>query len=190
MIAVVMAGGMASRFGGGVEKALLVVGGASLLERAVKALQLEELDEVAVATSPHTPATAEEARRLGVRIVETKGLGYHQDVTEMLEEHDVFLTLNVDVPFITKDHVRRLLAAHDGGSVAAVVDMPSSESSSDSGARGTCPDGRRFVWVGLNIVTDNPETKTVLFDEPLLAININDEQGLARARAIALERGV
>jgi adenosylcobinamide-phosphate guanylyltransferase len=190
LMAVVMAGGRATRFGGEVEKALLEVGGVPLLVRAFNAVGMDGLNEVAVAVSPHTPRTREEARRRGMSTIDTQGLGYHQDVTCILEECDSFLTVNVDVPFVTRNHVGRLLESYEGGSIAVIVDAATTNTVVDGRSLGTMQDGRRFIWVGLNIVTPNPETKTILFDDPMLAVNINDEDDLATANAIALEKGI
>lgn len=190
MMAVVMAGGRATRFDGRVEKALLEVGGKTLLMRSIEALELDGISEIAVAVSPHTPGTRRAAEAFGVSVIDTRGHGYHEDVTQIMEEQDVFLTLNVDVPFVTKDHVARLLEAHEGGSIAAIVDASNVHDGIDDGAVATGTKGERFAWVGLNIVTSDPETKTLLLDDAMLLVNINDEDDLVRANAMALERGI
>jgi adenosylcobinamide-phosphate guanylyltransferase len=190
LIAVVMAGGRATRFSARVEKALLEVGGKTLLLRAVEALRVSGVDEIWVAVTPHTPGTKEEAERMGLRAIETRGEGYHEDVIEILERRDVFLTLNVDVPFVSRTHVERLLEAYDDGSVAAVTTESCTDSEPDAESTCVWTDGRRFVWVGLNVVTSDPETKLVLLDDPLLAVNVNDEGGLELANRLASDRGI
>ena len=189
MMAVIMAGGRSSRFRAKVEKAMLSVGGRLLLERALEALQVDGVSEVAVAVSPHVPETRREAERLGLRIIDTTGEGYHEDVTRILEDTDAFLTINVDVPFVGRSHVKRLLEEYDGGSVAAVVDLPGRETELYDESTVVTEDGRRVVWVGLNVVTPNPQTRMVRLDDPLLAVNVNDEEDLARADSIALAKG-
>lgn len=188
MMAVIMAGGRSSRFRSKVEKAMLSVGGKLLLTRALDALQVEGITEVAVAVSPHVPETRREAERLGLRVIDTSGDGYHEDVMRILDYTKTFLTVNVDVPFVGRSHVERLLEEYDGGSVAAVVDVPGHETVYDESTVAT-EDGGRLVWVGLNIVTPNPQTRMVRMDDPLLAVNVNDEEDLARADSIALAKG-
>ncbi|HIH01451.1 TPA: NTP transferase domain-containing protein [Thermoplasmata archaeon] len=189
-MAVIMAGGRSSRFRSKVEKAMLEVGGKPLLLRVLEALQVEGISDVAIAVSPHVPETRREAERLGLRTVDTSGDGYHEDVTRILEDTEIFLTANVDVPFLRRSHVEKLLEGYDGGSVAAVVNVPDDGVGLYDGSTVTAPDGSRLVWVGLNIVTPNPKTRMVRLDDPLLAVNINDEEDLARADSIAVERGV
>jgi len=190
MIAIVMAGGRATRFDEPVEKGLLKVGDRTLLERSLNALKIGQISKVYVATSPHTPLTTLKAVELGADVIETSGAGYHQDILELLGNHRLFLTLNVDIPFVRTEHVSALLEAFDGGSLAAVLTIPSDglrtslESLAKSGETG------RTVWIGLNIVTPNPETTTVDLDDPLLAVNINDETDLAVADSIARQDGL
>ena len=191
MKAVIMAGGRATRFDGEVEKALLEVGGRSLLRRAADALRHDRLSEVLVAVSPHTPRTMVEAERAGLKVIATPGRGYHKDVMELLERlDDAFLTLNVDVPFVREHHVARLLEAFDGNSLAAVVHMSRVAVKPRTESVGVDEAGEPFTWIGLNIVTPSPETETIVFDDPFLVVNINDEDDLARANLTASEIGL
>ena len=190
MMAVIMAGGRSTRFRSKVEKAMLSVGGRLLLERAIEALQVDGISEVVVAVSPHVPETRREAERRGLRVIDTAGEGYHEDVTRILEDTDAFLTINVDVPFVGRSHIERLLDEYDGGSVAAVVDLPGGETVPYDESTVVTDDGRRLVWVGLNIVTPEPKTRMVRLDDPLLAVNVNDEEDLARADSIALAKDI
>lgn len=191
MKAVIMAGGRATRFDGEVEKALLEVGGRRLMQRSVEALRQDRLSGILVAVSPHTPRTRVEAKRAGLGIIETLGKGYHQDVMELLEKlGGNFLTLNVDVPFITEHHVAEILRSFDGNSLAAVVPTSRVAVRPRTESVGVDSAGEPFTWVGLNIVTPNPETRTIVFDDPFLAVNINDEGDLVRANRIASEKGL
>lgn len=188
LIAVVMAGGKATRFSRRVEKGVLRVGGKTLLERSLEALSADGVDRVLVALSPHTPTTRRTAEGLGAEVVETGGLGYHEDVMGLLQLHDRFLSLNVDVPFVNEGHVSRMLEGYEGTSVAAVVRPEKSLMAPKSGSVGAEPDGQRSIWVGLNIVTPDPQTTLLEFDDPFLSVNINDDEDLAFANRVARER--
>jgi GTP:adenosylcobinamide-phosphate guanylyltransferase len=187
---VVMAGGLASRFGRRVEKATLEVGGVALLERAVAALDLGEIDSISVSATAVTPETAELARKMGIEVLMTSGGGYHTDVLELLHNMDQFVSLNVDVPFATKDHVRLLMSSPRARSVAAVVpaELCPVEADSESVLRGSA--GERMIWAGLNIVSDDPETDLLVIRDGLLCVNVNDDEDLALANRIAAERGL
>ena len=188
MMAVIMAGGKATRFGRHVEKGTLRVGDLTLLERALRALSAGGTDEVAVASSPHTPETGRAAEDMGVDVVETSGLGYHDDILELLDLHGRFLSLNVDVPFVNGRHVSKMLETYEGTSVAAVVRSEISLMAPERGSVGAGPGGQPNIWVGLNIVTPDPQTALLEFDDPLLSVNINDDDDLAFADRLARER--
>lgn len=185
-----MAGGKATRFETSVEKGLLTVGRRTLLERALEALSVEGLSEVLVATSPHTPRTKVKAEELGVEVITTPGTGYHEDIMELLMAYSSFVTLNVDIPFVQKAHVTSLLEAFDGRSLAAILPISIARTAQVRASLARDGTGGRFIWVGLNIVTPEPDTMTLELDDPLLAVNINDESDLIRANSIALDKNL
>jgi adenosylcobinamide-phosphate guanylyltransferase len=182
--AVIMAGGKASRLGGNREKALLEVRGRSLLSRAANALRVDGIDEIVVAVTKATPRSKELAKKLGLSVLPTGAKGYHEDTLELLDTFGSFVSLNVDIPFIRSEHVRKLLEASDKESLAAVIPAsiairePDKESVGDDGT------GTSVIWIGLNFVTTNPETSYLNYDDPLLSININTDEDLAFARKL------
>jgi GTP:adenosylcobinamide-phosphate guanylyltransferase len=50
--------------------------------------------------------------------------------------------------------------------------------------------GEEMIWAGLNFVTMNPETDFLVFEDPLLTLNINNEADLEFAQRLALERRI
>ena len=190
MIAVVMAGGKASRFSKRVEKAVLRIGSKTLLERSIEALQDAGMKRVLVAATPHTPETQGLARDLSAEIVLTAGKGYHDDVVQLLNNYGPVISLNVDVPFVRAEHVRRIASEGSKGSVAAVVplELGMGATDMDSGLEDSM--GRRMIWIGLNHVTLNPDNLLVEFEDPFLTINVNNEDDLDFARRVAAEKGI
>ncbi len=189
MIGVIMAGGKATRFSGA-EKGLLKVGGKTLLERAADALDVAGIDERIVAVTDRTQGTADAARKQGFSVAETKGRGYHQDILELLDSYDTFASLNVDVPFAKPNHVERLLEVAEDESVASVVPLAIAMVEPDSDSRVVHEKFGELVWIGLNYVTNEPETAFAVFEEPLLSINVNTQEDLDLANRIAKERSV
>ena len=190
MIAVVMAGGKATRFSTRVEKALLEIRGATLLERAVVALREGGTSEVVVAATRTTEKTRALARDLRAEVIVTSGASYHDDVLELLDRYGTFVSLNVDVPFVRGEHVRSIVQERERGSVAAVVPFDLAMGTPDVDSALVDVTGRRMLWVGLNHVTPNPDNFLKVFEDPLLTINVNNEEDLAFARKIAEERGL
>ncbi len=190
MIAIVMAGGKATRFSTRVEKAILDISGRTLLERSLSALRGGGISEVLVAATRSTRKTQALAKELSAEVVLTSGNGYHQDVLELLDIYRSFISLNVDVPFVQGQHVRTVAEEASGRSVAAVVpsELAMTKTDRDSGLADRS--GRPLLWVGLNHVTPEPENHLLVIEEPLLTINVNDESDLSFARKIASERNL
>lgn len=190
MIGVVMAGGRASRFAASTEKGTLTVGRRSLLERAVDALHVGGIDEIVVAVSGNTPSTASMAESLGVGTLDTGGLGYHEDTAFLVRKFGSFVSLNVDVAFAGRRHVDELLSRDADRSCAVVVPVSLALRPWDPTSVTMDESGEAMVWVGLNIVTSEPTTSTLRILDPLLTVNVNDEDDLAFADSLAAERGL
>lgn len=184
MIAVVMAGGRATRLGGDREKALLEVGGHSLLSRAVGALRTEGIDDIVVALTKATPRTKALSESLGLSTLQTAARGYHEDTVELLDILGPYISLNVDVPFVRPRHIRKLLDSSGGHSLAAVVPSSIAVAMPDRESRGKDSSGTDVVWVGLNMVTRDKTTSYLVFDDPMLSVNINTDEDLALARRL------
>jgi len=183
--AVIMAGGRAQRFKTPVEKAALMVGERTLLERSAAALSIKGVDEIMVAGTRRTTKTRELASKLGLEFQETEGKGYHEDVLEMLRTLGSFVSLNVDVPFVAKKDVRKLVAGVGDRSIASVApaELAIGKPSPDSVM--VDHKGREMIWLGFNYVTERPDTDLLVFTDPILTININNEEDLAFAESIA-----
>jgi len=187
---VVMAGGKATRFGRPTEKALLEVNGKTLLHRAAEALRCESLDGVLVAITNKNVGTRELADRIGIEIVITSGIGYHEDTLELIDRLGRFVSLSVDVPFARVGHTETLIMDATEGSCAAVVPVEIAIGEIDHESVLVSPDGRKMVWAGLNVVSNEIETRLMTIDDPLLTININTEEDLAKANGIAAKRNL
>jgi molybdenum cofactor guanylyltransferase len=120
-----LAGGKSSRFGG--DKAVALLGGRSLLERATSALR-PWASEIAVSAAPRSPAEAE-AHRLGFAVVSDRtGLvsGPLAGILAGLEwsarlHVKWMISLPCDVVSLPADAFPRLLAAATGASGAYAV---------------------------------------------------------------------
>lgn len=115
--ALVLAGGGARRLGG-VDKAMLEVGGRTLLDRVLDAALAVAADVVVV--GPCRPTRAD-----GVRfVVEDEAGGgpvpaVAAGLAALRDEPEAVIVLAVDLPFVQPDHLRRLVAEVDSCAPAA-----------------------------------------------------------------------
>jgi GTP:adenosylcobinamide-phosphate guanylyltransferase len=145
---------------------------------------VDRVDEIAVAITKATPQSKELATKLGLSVLQTSTKGYHEDTLEILDAFGSFISLNVDIPFIRPEHVRKLLEASDKESLAAVIPSSIAMREPDKDSVGDDGTGKNVIWIGLNFVTSNPETSYLTYDDPLLSININTDEDLAFARKL------
>ncbi len=120
MKALVMAGGKAKRLNY-VEKPILEFLGKPIIEYVLTALDIGEIEDVVVATSPFTPKTAELMRELGYAVVETPGRGYVQDMLFAMERLNFqrALVIASDLPLLRREDIRWALEAY------SMADCPS-----------------------------------------------------------------
>ena len=107
-----MAGGRGSRLKLSVEKPLLRVYGASMLECVVAALKdVRKVGRIIVAVSQYTPKTAELAKKLELEVIETPGKGYVEDmrwaIMKLRLKHTIVIA--ADLPFIKSTLIKRVL---------------------------------------------------------------------------------
>jgi adenosylcobinamide-phosphate guanylyltransferase len=193
VIALIMAGGKATRMDSTVEKPLLDVGGKPMLKHVLEALQSSAyVDKVLTAVTRNTPQTRKTASQLKCDIVLTPGKGYVSDVRYVIKSRHLQDTLIVsaDLPFISTEIVNRAIRTYFSSKKPALSLMTPIETYAKLGSQ---PDyvfkvaGRNLVPVGINIVDgsriDELELEEVLVVElEELALNVNTPRDLELAR--------
>lgn len=120
LIAAVMCGGRASRMQGGViEKPLLRVNGIAMVERVILALvSSDRFNRIVAAVSPNTPKTKELLKSKGIKIIETSGEGYSNDLSYLLSKlkPQSVMVVPSDLPLLNSQIVSEILDAIDNSS--------------------------------------------------------------------------
>lgn len=181
MIAIILAGGRGSRIGQKREKPLLEIKGIKMIDLVANAAKESMAEEFFVAVSPNTPKTKKYCEEKAYNIIETGGKGYHGDIVSLLESYSVFVSLPSDTPFLSSRIINDLIRAYNGMSITGCVPV-------DRIPSGVTPgysfdyDGTWCAAVGVNIVTHSESSRILVFDDPLLGINVNtlDELEIAR----------
>jgi adenosylcobinamide-phosphate guanylyltransferase len=192
--ALVMAGGKATRMVSDIEKPLTEVGGKPMLLLVVEALKKSKnIDRIVVAVSPHTPKTALAAREIGVEVMETRGLGYEEDMKFAIKQRKLrdVMVISADLPLLTPVLVDRAIESYKREMKPALTVMAPAEIVEKQGAKPSFVfqvGGKRMVPIGINLIDgtriDEPELEeTTLITEPddsILNVNTIEELKVAQ----------
>jgi adenosylcobinamide-phosphate guanylyltransferase len=197
MIAIILAGGKSSRMrstvaAGEREKALIAIGAPGrerrLIDLVVASVQNSAVEDFFVAVTKNTPRTASYCRNKGYETIETPGDGYVEDLWYLLTCYPEFVSVVCDIPFVKCEHIDAIIGAYREHRVSITGAVPF-----DLLPPGLTPShvfdygGKQLISCGINVVTNSPDSMPFVFDEPLLAINVNTDQELRVARSL-LER--
>ena len=181
MIVIILAGGRGNRMCQNVEKPLLEIKGRKMLDLVVNAVRDSIAEEFLVATSPRTPETKKYCQERRFDIIETEGKGYHEDVISLLESYPAFVSISSDIPFLKGSVIDTLIKAYDGVSIVGCI----SQAAIPKGIKPSYTfayNGELHAPIGVNIVTNSESSKIVVFNDPLLGINVNTIEELEIAR--------
>ncbi len=190
MIAIILAGGKSSRMTGGKgigeEKALIKIGGRGnqkrLIDLVVESVRESKVDDFIVAISKNTPKTEEYCKLVGYELVETLGEGYHEDLRYLLLRYPEFVSVACDIPFLRSVHINAIIDAYSSHRISITGAVPLDIVPNVTQSYTFEHEGKRLVSCGINVVTSSKNSIPFLFDDPLLAININTHDDLRIAR--------
>ncbi len=185
MIAIILAGGKSSRLGEGIEKALIEIGGKRLIDLVVESVRESKAEDFLVAITKNTPKTRKYCKLLNYKTVETPGEGYHEDLQYLLLRYPEFVSVACDIPFLRNGHINAMIDAYLSRkpriSITGAVPLdivPENITPSYVFKHG----GKEFVSCGINVVTTSEDSIPFVFNDPLLAINVNTSDDLSMAK--------
>jgi adenosylcobinamide-phosphate guanylyltransferase len=201
VIAVIMAGGKATRMRATTEKPLLEVGGRPMIEHVARALrQSRMVDRIVVAASSNTPHTARKAMELNIEVLQTAGESYVSDMRYAIRKLGAcdVLTVAADIPFITSEIVDRAIEKYRSCGKPSLAVMASVDVYRRLGSEPEYVfeiDGRRLVPIGLNII-DGGRIEEPELDQAVLvtnseefATNVNTLEDLEAAKERFMKAG-
>ncbi|MCW3133964.1 MAG: NTP transferase domain-containing protein [Methanophagales archaeon] len=185
MIAIILAGGKSSRLGEVIEKALIKISGQRLIDLVVESVRESKAEDFRVAVTKNTPKTEEFCKLMNYKTIETPGEGYHEDLQYLLPRYHEFVSVACDIPFLRSEHINAIIEAYFSHkpriSITGAVPLdivPKDITTSYVFEH----EGKEFVSCGINVVTSSENSLPFVFNEPLLAININTSDDLSMAR--------
>jgi len=195
MIAIILAGGKSSRLGEGKEKALIKIYRSEsetqkrLIDLVIENVRDSKAEGFLVAISKNTPKTAEYCKSQDYELLETPGKGYHTDLHYLLARYPDFVSVACDIPFLKPEYINSIIDLYSHNDLLRGNSTRTSTSVTGAVPQDIIPpyvvpsyvfehDGRKLVAVGLNIVTRGRKNLPLVFNDPLLAININTPRDL------------
>jgi len=192
--ALVMAGGKGSRISG--EKAIVKVGGISMLSRVVRALRNStNIKKIILTTSSHSPKTSDEAHKLGLEVLITPGTGYVEDMKYAVSIKNLghVLVINSDLPFINASIIDQVIGLYREAEKPALAVMVPAAKWKELGFEATYTTrmGNETVApVGLNVINgkrvgnDEVEEEVVIMRDVLPFINVNNVADIETAERL------
>ncbi len=172
MITIILAGGKGSRIG--TEKALIELESRKLIDLVVHSVHGSKTEDFFVAITKNTPKTAVYCQHANYKTIETSGDGYHEDLWYLLRRYPEFVSVACDIPFLRREHIDALIDAYSRyhtsitGAVPLAI-VPQGISMGHTFEH----EGKELVACGINVVTRSNESQPLVFNDPLLAINVN-----------------
>jgi adenosylcobinamide-phosphate guanylyltransferase len=188
--ALVMAGGKGTRMALSEEKPLLKVGGKTVIEHVLAALEnAEKVDSIVVAVSDYTPKTARFMAKFPVKVIKTPGKEYVSDMGYAVKrlKLQIVLAVAADLPLITGETIDDIVERYEQcgkPALTVVVSMETKEKLGLGGEYAFEVRNKLVVPAGINVIDgrriDEKELdeKICTLDLKEVAVNINTIQEL------------
>jgi adenosylcobinamide-phosphate guanylyltransferase len=188
--ALVMAGGKGTRMALSEEKPLLKVGGKTVIEHVLTALEnAEKVDSIVVAVSDYTPKTARFMAKFPVKVIKTPGKEYVSDMGYAVKrlKLQIVLAVAADLPLITGETIDDIVERYEQCGKPALTVVVSMETKEKLGL------GREYAFevknklvvpAGINVIDgrrideEELDEETCVVDRKEVAVNINTIQEL------------
>ena len=184
MIVIILAGGKGSRIG--MEKALIELEGSrKLIDLVVDSVRGSRAEDFSVAITENTPKSLEYCKRANYKTIDTLGRGYHEDLRYLLSNHPEFVSVACDIPFLRSEHIDALIAAYSRYRTSITGAVPLAIVPRGITIGHTFEhEGKALVACGINVATSSKESLPIIFNDPMLAINVNTASDLRIARRV------
>ena len=194
IVALIMAGGKGTRFGGDTEKPMAIFNGKPLIRRVIEAAkESERITEIYVAVTSYSPKTAQEAKKASVKLIETEGQGYHADVQQAVQDANIkcpVLIFSADLPLLTGMFLDEIIEEYEESGKPALTVMIPEEALVEFGLSAVSPyehEGRMYAVSGINIIDgrrilEEQEQEVVASSRPEAVFTVNSVKDLEAAK--------
>jgi len=198
IVALIMAGGKGTRFGGDTEKPMALFNGKPLIRRVIEAVkESERITDIYVAVTSYSPKTAQEAKKASVKVIETEGKGYHADVQQAVQDANIkcpVLIVSADLPLLNGMFLDKIIKEYEESGKPALTVMIPEEALIEYGLSAVSPyehEGRMYAVSGINIIDgrrilEEQEQKVVASSRPEAVFTVNSVKDLEAAKKYVL----
>lgn len=189
--ALIMAGGKATRLKVEVEKPLLKFRGKAIIDYIIEAVNIEEIERIAVTVTQNTPKTKAYLEAKGIDIINTPAMGYVEDLIYALRklEPEKILTLTGDLPLIRKKDIRYVLREYIFQDCPSLAVMCKKEIYEKLGLRADI-EFDTGIPAGINVIDGrklNGDECHLVVTNPRFAVNVNYIEDLKTADKVLEE---
>jgi len=194
IVALIMAGGKGTRFGGDTEKPMAQFMGKPLIRRVIEATkESERITETYVAVTAYSPKTAQEAKKAFVKVIETEGKGYHDDLQQAIKDANLscpVLLISADLPLLNGKFLDEIIEKHRESGKPALTVMIPEEAFREYGLSAVSLyeyKGKMYAVSGVNImdgqrISEEQEQEVVVSSRPEAVFTVNSLKDLEAAK--------
>jgi adenosylcobinamide-phosphate guanylyltransferase len=189
-----MAGGKGTRFGGDTEKPMALFKGKHLIRRVIEAVkESKKVSEIYVAVTAYSPKTAQEAKKASVKVIETDGKGYHEDIQQAVQEADIkcpVLIVSADLPLLNGEFLDEIIGKYERLGNPALTVMIPEEALTEYGLSAVSPfehEGKTYAVSGINIIDgrrilEEQKQEIIVSSRPEAVFTVNSVNDLEAAK--------
>ncbi|PVX24759.1 MAG: nucleotidyltransferase [Candidatus Bathyarchaeum sp.] len=198
VVALIMAGGKGTRFGGDTEKPMAQFMGKPLIRIVVEATEeSKRITQTYVAVTSYSPKTTQEAKKASVKVIETDGKGYHADVQQAVQKANIacpVLIISADLPLINGEFLDEVIRKYEQSGKPALTVLIPKEAFSEYGLSAVSlyqQDGKMYAVSGINIIDgqrilEEQEQEVVVSSRPEAVFTVNSLTDLEEAKKYLL----
>ncbi len=197
--ALVMAGGKGTRMQCSTEKPLIELDGIPMIQYVIDALSSSnEVSDIIVITSSNTPETTKFVRNIGIKVFQTPGNGYVEDLQFFISknysnnQNQILLTITADMPLIKSETIDHVISEYKMcGKLAMCIAVPL-QIFQEHGLKPSMMLGD-LVPSGLNILRSNnkqQDEEVLKLGKIELAVNINSCEDIVVLEEVLSKNGL
>ena len=155
--------------------------------------QSKKITETVVAVTSVSPNTTKEAKKAAVKVVETDGKGYHEDLQQAVQAANIkcpVMIVSADLPLLTGEFLDEIVNEYEEARKPALTVLIPEEAFRKYGISAASPfehDGKMYAVSGINIIDgqrirEEQEQKVLVSSRPEAVFTVNSTEDLETAK--------